>query len=126
MPALLRARLAARHGLTLIEVLIALCLLGIATTMVGSALARSVAAVRDSRLDLLAATSQLNRLESLRASNADTCAASSSGTSTTGDQLLEHWRAVRTGSDLLVVDSILPGAASRIPLRVLTTTLRCP
>ena len=56
MPASPRAGSASRRGLTLIEVLIALCLLGITTTLVGSALARSVSAVRDSRLDLLAAT----------------------------------------------------------------------
>jgi type II secretory pathway pseudopilin PulG len=112
--------------LTLVEVLIALCLLGVATTLVGSALARSVSAVRDSRLDLLAATSQLNRLESLRVSTADSCPASLSGASIVAGQLLEHWRAIRTGPGLLVVDSILPGAGSRHPLRALTATVRCP
>jgi len=126
MPAPPRIRPASRRGLTLVEVLIALCLLGIATTLVASALARSVTAVKDSRLDLLGATSQLNRLESIRVAAADSCPASSSGTSAAGDQLLERWRAVRSGSSLLIVDSIVPGAAVRHQPRVLSASVSCP
>ncbi|MEO8030617.1 MAG: prepilin-type N-terminal cleavage/methylation domain-containing protein [Gemmatimonadota bacterium] len=115
-----------RRGLTLVEVLIAIIILGIATTMLGSTLARSVSAVADSRLDLLAATTQVNRLESLRVAAVDSCPPNSVGSSVPGSGLSEHWSAVRSGVGVELTDSLGRNPARPGPDRVLTAQVGCP
>ena len=114
------------RGLTLVEVLVALCLLGITTTMLGTALARSVSAVSDSRLDLEAAAAELNRVESLRVSAADSCPAPGSGSGRPMPGLSERWHTVRLPAALDLVDSVVPNDPARHPLRVLSVRLTCP
>jgi prepilin-type N-terminal cleavage/methylation domain-containing protein len=115
-----------QHGLSLIEVLVALVLLGIATTLLASALARSVTSVAESRLDLVAAETQLNRLETLRSLTADSCPATASGNTLPVAGLVERWSARRSGAALDVVDSVLRDPGRPGPTRVLAARLACP
>jgi prepilin-type N-terminal cleavage/methylation domain-containing protein len=115
-----------QRGLSLIEVLVALVLLGIATTLLASALARSVAAVAESRLDLVAAAVQQRRLETLRSLTADSCLSSASGNTLPATGLVERWSARRNGATLDFVDSVLRDPARSGPTRVLTARLACP
>lgn len=115
-----------RTGLSLVEVLVAIVLLGIATTLLASALARSVASVSESRLDLIAAVAQQERLETLRSLAVDSCPASSGGNAVPALGLVEHWSARRTGVMLDVVDSLVRDPAGPGPARVLAARLTCP
>jgi prepilin-type N-terminal cleavage/methylation domain-containing protein len=120
------ARRQNQRGLSLIEVLVALVLLGIATTLLASALARSVASVAESRLDLVAAAAQLSRLETLRSLTADSCPSTAGGSAPPVPGLVERWTARRSGAVLDVVDSVLRDPVRPGPTRVLAARLACP
>ncbi len=115
-----------RRGLTLVEVLIAIIILGIATTMLGSTMARSVSVVADSRLDLLAAATQVNRLESFRVTAVDSCPPSAVGSSSPAAGLSEHWSVIRSATGLELTDSLGRNAGRPGPGRVLTARVSCP
>jgi len=115
----------AQRGLSLIEVMIALVLLGMAITLLATALARSMASVVESRLDLLAATAQRSRIEALRALPADRCTAPLAGASMPGPGLAERWAARQSGTSLEVVDSLVRVPDGPRPARTLSARLPC-
>lgn len=115
-----------RRGLSLVEVLIALVLLGVAATMLGTAMAGSVRSVAESRRDLAAATTQLDRLEALRAATVDSCPGPASGSTRLTNEISEYWILSRAGARLTLVDSIAWSAALAHAPRVLTAQVRCP
>lgn len=105
--------------------MIALVLVGMATTMLATTLARSMAVVADSRLDLIAAAAQRSRIESLRALPGDRCSAPLAGTSTPAAGLVEHWAARQSGATFELTDSVLRATDQPGAPRIVSAQLPC-
>ncbi|HKV73644.1 MAG TPA: prepilin-type N-terminal cleavage/methylation domain-containing protein [Gemmatimonadales bacterium] len=113
------------RGLSLVEVMVAVVLLGIGTTLLATALARAMASVAGSRLDVVAATLQQSRIEQLRALSGDRCATPLGGVTEAAAGLTERWGAHAVGTSLEIVDTLVRSGAATVPLRTLLVRLPC-
>ncbi len=117
----------ARTGFTLVEVMVALVVLGLGITLLAGVAAHSARLIHRGRKDLAAAAVLTDRLERLRGSVlAAGCGATEAGTTALPGGRREVWAvALRAGSAVLV-DSIVPVGADSGAATVLGTTVPCP
>jgi prepilin-type N-terminal cleavage/methylation domain-containing protein len=114
-------------GFTLVEVIVALVVLGLGITLLAGVTVRSARLIHRGRMDFAAAAALADRLERLRASVlAVGCGAPAAGTAALPGGRREVWVvAPRVGSALLV-DSIVSSGADSSAAVVLGTTVPCP
>ncbi len=105
--------------------MVAVVLLGIGTTLLATALARAMASVAGSRLDVVAATLQQSRIEQLRALSGDRCATPLGGVTEAAAGLTERWGAHAVGTSFEIVDTLVRSGAATVPLRTLLVRLPC-
>lgn len=117
----------ARSGFTLVEVMVALVVLGLGLTLLAGVAARSARLIQRSRRDFAAAAVLTDRLERLRASVvAVGCGTVAAGSAALPGGRREVWAVAPRAGSAVLVDSIIPPGADSGPAAVLGTTVPCP
>ena len=113
-------------GFTLVEMMVALVVLGLGITLLAGVAARSTRLIHRGRKDLAAAVTMTDRLERLRASVlAAGCGTAAGGTAVLPGGRREVWAVFRQAGSARLVDSIVPSGADSDAAAVLGTTVPC-
>jgi len=116
-----------RAAFTLVEVMVALVILGLGITFLAGVAAHSARFIHRGRKDLAAATALTDRLERLRASIlASGCGPAAAGTTSLPGGRREVWAVVPRAGSTMLVDSIIPSGPDSGAATVLGTKVPCP
>lgn len=113
-------------GFTLVEIMVALVVLGLGITLLAGVTARSARLIHRGRKDFAAAAALTDRLERLRASVLVAgCGPPVAGTAALPGGRREVWAVAPRGGAALLVDSIIPAEVDSGAAAVLGTTVPC-
>jgi prepilin-type N-terminal cleavage/methylation domain-containing protein len=116
-----------RPGFTLVEVMVAVVVLGLGLTLLAGVSARAIRLVHRGRSDLAVAIALTDRLERLRASVISAgCGAGSAGMMTLPGGRRESWVVAPVAGSVRLVDSVIPPGADSGSATVFGATVPCP